>query len=134
MTASGRTQETDRPMCAERRFPRSVYRVGNEPHARFTLANERTFLAWITFGLVTISLGVALESFALRLDPSYRMAASLLLIVMGTLLPVQAWLGWQRVERALRSGEPLPSMVPGLVTAIGVVAAGLIVAVGIVVR
>jgi hypothetical protein len=29
------------------RFPRRVYQLGSEPDPRFTLANERTFLAWI---------------------------------------------------------------------------------------
>lgn len=117
-----------------RRFPRSVYDVGAEPDARFTLANERTFLAWLTFGLGTVSLGVALESFALGLHPWFRMASSLLLIAMGTLMPVQAWLGWQRVERALRQQQPLPSMVHGLITAAGIVVAGALVALGIVLR
>ena len=34
----------DRPRSG-RRFPRWVYGVGTEPDARFSLANERTFLA-----------------------------------------------------------------------------------------
>lgn len=116
------------------RFPRAVYGVGEEPDPRFSLANERTFLAWITFGMGTISLGVALESFALGLQPVCRLAASLLLIVMGTVLPVQAWLGWRRIERALRLGRPLPSMVHGLVTGLGVVTAGVLVALGVILR
>jgi putative membrane protein len=33
------------------RFPRWVYGAGDEPDARFSLANERTFLAWIRTSL-----------------------------------------------------------------------------------
>ncbi|MEL4505596.1 DUF202 domain-containing protein [Luteococcus sp. H138] len=116
------------------RFPSSVYLVGEEPDARFTLANERTFLAWITFGLGMISLGVALESFALALEPHCRIAASVLLIVVGAFIPVQAWAGWKRVERALRLGMPLPSMVHGLVIAGCVVMAGVLVGIGVVLQ
>jgi putative membrane protein len=36
---------------SDRRFPRSVFSRGTEPDARFTLANERTFLAWIRTAL-----------------------------------------------------------------------------------
>lgn len=116
------------------RFPKSVYGIGDEPDARFSLANERTFLAWITFALASISLGVGLESFALNLRPVCRLAASLLLIALGTFIPIQAWFGWQRVERSLRRGEPLPSLWHGMLTVAGVVLAGLLVALGVVFR
>ena len=38
-------------MTLPRRFPARVYRAGTEPDPRFTLANERTFLAWIRTSL-----------------------------------------------------------------------------------
>ncbi|MFT4110409.1 YidH family protein [Propionicimonas sp.] len=90
------------------RFPRSVYSRGTEPDARFSLANERTFLAWISVGLALISVGVGLESLALNLQPGYRLAASVLLVLGGIGCPVQAWFGWRQVETALREGRPLP--------------------------
>ena len=52
-----------------RRFPRRVYGVGTEPDARFSLANERTFLAWIRTALALIAAGVALEAFVLPIAP-----------------------------------------------------------------
>ncbi|NLT31088.1 MAG: DUF202 domain-containing protein, partial [Propionibacterium sp.] len=36
---------------ARERFPKSVYSTGTEPDPRFTLANERTYLAWIRTSL-----------------------------------------------------------------------------------
>ncbi|XXN00409.1 hypothetical protein ABUV78_02793 [Clavibacter nebraskensis] len=86
----------------DRRFPRSVYRAGAEPDVRFTLANERTFLAWIRTSLALIAGGVALEALGLGLQPGFRLAASIVLIVTGIAAPAQAWVGWMRTERALR--------------------------------
>ena len=47
----------------------------SEPDYRFTLANERTFLAWIRTGLATITFGFVVERFGLvvrELDPRTR--------------------------------------------------------------
>jgi len=93
----------------DRRFPATVYRHGREPDARFTLANERTFLAWIRTGLALVAAGVALEALGLPLHPGLRLAASLVLLVLGIALPALAYLEWMRTERALRLEEPLPS-------------------------
>ena len=90
------------------RFPRSVYGQGEEPDPRFTLANERTFLAWIRTGLALIAVGVAVEAFAEPGMSLARRAASVLLLAAGVLVPVQAWLAWRRTELAIRLGRPLP--------------------------
>ena len=37
---------------------------GEEPDPRFTLANERTFLAWVRTALALLAGGVAVEAFA----------------------------------------------------------------------
>ena len=34
-------------MSPDQRFPAAVYREGEEPDPRFSLAKERTFLAWV---------------------------------------------------------------------------------------
>lgn len=116
------------------RFPRSVYSRGAEPDARFSLANERTFLSWISVGVALISVGVGLETFAAGLHPGLRLAASVLLILAGIACPAQAWVGWARTEIALREQRPLPSspLIAGL--AIVVVVAGALVGLGLVVR
>ena len=99
---------------ADDRFPASVFGVGAEPDPRFTLANERTFLAWIRTGLALTAGGVALEAFTLNIQPGWRLAASLLLLVAGACTPVMAWFTWRRTERAMRLGRPLPSPTMGL--------------------
>ena len=115
------------------RFPRWVYSHGTEPDPRFTLANERTFLAWIRTALALIAAGVALEALALPVQPGIRVSASILLIVLGLAVPVLAWFTWGSAERALRRGEPLPaSSGVALPVTIGTAVVGLLLLVGIV--
>lgn len=114
-----------------RRYPKRVYGVGTEPDARFTLANERTFLAWIRTSLALIAAGVALEAFNLPIAPEFRLSASLLLIALGVLAPIQAWFGWMTIERALRNAQPLPTPHLAGPIGIGVGIAGVLLAIGI---
>lgn len=113
-------------MTDDRRFPASVYRRGTEPDARFTLANERTFLAWIRTALAFLAGGVALELLGLDLHPGLRLAASLVLVVAGLFTPVFAWVGWTRVERALREARPLPASLSAILLSAAVVVAGVL--------
>lgn len=114
-------------MTAPRRFPASVFSYGTEPDARFTLANERTFLAWIRTALALIAGGVALEVLGLDLQPGFRLAASLVLVITGAASPILAWANWGRAERALRQNLPLPASLLGPVLGLAVVAAGVLV-------
>jgi inner membrane protein YidH len=113
------------------RFPRWVYREGSEPDPRFSLANERTFLAWIRTALALTAGGVALEALALPLLPGLRLAASLLLLGLGLAVPVLAWTGWCATERALRRGEPLPSSRVAPLLAVGAAAVSALVLLGL---
>lgn len=114
-----------------RRFPASVYGVGVEPDPRFSLANERTFLAWTRTALALIAGGVALEVLGLDVHPGFRLAASLLLIVAGTAVAPLAWWEWMRAERALRQSQPLPGAFSAVVLASVVVVVGLLVLAGV---
>jgi len=116
------------------RFPARVYRVGAEPDPRFSLANERTFLAWIRTSLALLAAGVALEALDLPIAEGVRLASALVFIVLGLLAPVQAWLGWMATERALRQSRPLPSPRLAPLTALGIVVAGALVLIGLVLR
>lgn len=114
-----------------RRFPASVYGIGEEPDPRFSMANERTFLAWTRTALALIAGGVALEVLGLDLHPGFRLAASLLLIVAGTIFAPLAWVEWMRAERALRQSRPLPSASSAVFLMVVVVAVGLLVVAGV---
>lgn len=114
---------------AGRRFPRRVYDVGDEPDPRFSLANERTFLAWIRTSIGLIAAGVALEALAAPVQPALRLGASVLLILAGVIAPAQAWSGWAKTERAMRLGRPLPAPRLAILLAV-IVVAGCLVLIG----
>lgn len=121
------------PVADDKRFPRWVYRVGDEPDARFSLANERTFLAWIRTSLALLAGGVALEALNLPIEPHLRFSAALVLVVVGLVAPLTAWIGWAQAERAVRLGTPLPSPSAFGLLVVGVCLAGLLVLIGLVI-
>lgn len=92
------------------RRPERVYGVGSEPDPRFTLANERTALAWMRTALALVAGGVALISLTVLPDlPRWFTLMGAGACLGGAALSVRAVLGWARAERALRLGEPLPA-------------------------
>lgn len=83
---------------------------GNEPDYRFSLANERTFLAWIRTSMALLAGGVVLEQFATRLGPrGVVVGLALGLAVAAALLAVLAYVRWRSNEIAMRLSRPLPS-------------------------
>ncbi|QFQ29331.2 DUF202 domain-containing protein [Janibacter melonis] len=97
-------------MSARERWPARVYGEGDEPDYRFSLANERTFLAWLRTGLALLAAGVAIDVLDLSLGESETRVAAVVLLVLGVLAPVLAWLRWAAAERAMRRREPLPGL------------------------
>ena len=81
-----------------------------EPDYRFSLANERTLLAWVRTALALDAAGLAVVRFA----PSLGWSGSPnllggLLVLLGA---VTAWSGYRRflaTDQAIRSGTPLPA-------------------------
>ncbi|WP_417564235.1 YidH family protein [Microbacterium sp.] len=113
-----------------RRFPRSVYGVGDEPDPRFSLANERTFLAWIRTSLGLLAVGVAIEALKLDIDPVLRFIAALIFVVLAVIAGVHAWFSWARHEKAMRLNRALSGPSMGVVLVLGVVLATLLLVVG----
>lgn len=108
------------------RWPRGVYGHGAEPDPRFSLANERTFLAWIRTTLALLAGAAAVQVFDLDVSDAVARTASVLLAVAALGSAVHAWLGWARTESALRDGRPLPSHGAGAVLVAVVAVAALI--------
>ncbi len=94
--------------------------VGTTPDYRFSLANERTFLAWIRTALALVGGGIAVDQFLPDLDPAYlRTAIAVALIVLGGFAAGRAVIRWVQSERAIRLGEDLPpSRFPGVLAAV----------------
>lgn len=106
------------------RWPRRVYGVGSEPDARFTLANERTFLAWLRTGLALLAGGVGVRAL-LPGNPLERVLA-VVLLVLGIVCSGGAFLRWAATERAMRLGRPLPPLRVAAVFGFGLAVAGTI--------
>jgi putative membrane protein len=112
------------------RFPSWVYRGGAEPDPRFSLANERTFLAWVRTALALLAGGVGLEALHIPAQAGLRLAAAGVLLVLGLLAVVQGWIGWARTERSLRLARAIPGPTVGAVIAVGVLVAAVLVVIG----
>jgi putative membrane protein len=113
------------------RFPPWVYRSGDEPDPRFSLANERTFLAWIRTSLALFAAGVALEALPVPMVAWMRTTTAVVFIATGGFAVVQAWVGWARTERALRNATALPGSALSAMLGVGVLVGGLLLAAGL---
>jgi putative membrane protein len=82
---------------------------GKEPDYRFSLANERTFLAWIRTALALLAGGVLLDQFATHLGPrAVLVGLAVALSVLAAALCGAADLRWRGNEIAMRHGGALP--------------------------
>ena len=89
--------------------PRDADRVGETPDYRFSLANERTFLAWIRTGLALIAGGLACAQFLPPLPIAHlREGIAVILLVLGGVVALRAVDHWARTERAMRLRQDLP--------------------------
>ena len=84
-------------------------RQGRHPDYRFSLANERTFLAWIRTALAFMAGAVGIYQFAPDIaTPWAREAMAVLLSLAAALLSLAAYRRWAGNERAMRSDAALP--------------------------
>ena len=89
--------------------PGRLDEAGATPDYRFSLANERTFLAWIRTGLALLGGGLGVAAFVPPLRWSHvREGIAIGLIVLGAAVAIRAVDHWARCERAIRLGQPLP--------------------------
>ena len=108
------------------RWPKSVYGGGEEPDPRFSLANERTFLAWIRTTLALLAGAAVVHALDLSMSAVVERSASTLLAFAGMACATQAWFGWARTEKALRHGRPLPSNAAGILIVVIVAAVAVV--------
>jgi putative membrane protein len=90
--------------------------IGDEPDYRFSLANERTMLAYLRTALALMAAGIALLHL---FDDPLDHAGGTALVVAGILVAATSYHRWRAVEAALRRAEPLPlSRVPAAVAVV----------------
>lgn len=108
----------------DRRWPRGMYGRGTEPDPRFSLANERTFLAWSRTALALLGGAAAVETLNVQLAGPLERVVAVILTCTGLVCSVGAWFVWCRTEDALRQNRRLLGNPLAVFLAIGVSATG----------
>jgi inner membrane protein YidH len=104
-----------------------IRQVNDEPDYRFTLANERTFLAWQRTALGLLAAMVAMLQFVP--GPAVQGMQYILSTVLGMLAIVSTGAGllrWRQVDRAIRRTERLPHNRTPALLASGLAGLGLV--------
>jgi putative membrane protein len=106
----GDAKESSSNRREENPKPRLSTDEGAEPDARFSFANERTFLAWNRTALALLVAGLAITQLLppFRGIPSGRRIVGIPLIVLSGVLALTSYRRWAVNERALRLGTPIP--------------------------
>ena len=95
---------------------------------RFSLANERTFLAWVRTSLALLAGGIALEEIATSfLSDTARTGLAIVAVTLSLVLVVSSWWRWAQVQAVMESGGRLPHpwAVPMLAMVVAVLAGAL---------
>jgi putative membrane protein len=96
--------------------------VETEPDYRFTLANERTFLAWERTSLGLLAAAVAIVQFVPQFGiPGARHLFGGFLMILALLSAGFGLRRWRQVNRAMRRSEPLPPNTAPMVLGLGLV-------------
>jgi putative membrane protein len=99
-----------------------------EPDYRFTLANERTFLAWERTALGLLAAAVAIVQFVPEFGVlGARHIFGAFLTVLAVLCAGLGLHRWRQVDYAMRRGQPLPKQSAPMVLGLGLVVLGALV-------
>jgi putative membrane protein len=91
------------------------------PDARYTLANERTFLAWTRTSLTFLAAAVAFDQLTPGDSPRWMtVTVTAVLAVLGLASCLAGLVRWRRVNRAIRQDASLPATSTPYLLAIGV--------------
>ncbi|HWF71195.1 MAG TPA: DUF202 domain-containing protein [Mycobacterium sp.] len=98
-----------------------------EPDYRFTLANERTFLAWQRTSLGLLAAAVGVVQFMPELPiPGMRHVLGAMVGVLAILTAGTGLHRWAQVDRAIRQDQPLPRPTTPVYLAVGLVMIGVV--------
>jgi putative membrane protein len=102
---------------------------GEEPDYRYSLANERTYLAWSRTALSLLAGAVAIDQLATNFGSAgTRKALGVVLAIGGLTIAALSYSRWTAVERAMRRSAkmPFPWLVMVLSVALTLAAVGVL--------
>src|SRR5213083_695706 len=98
-----------------------------EPDYRFTLANERTFLAWQRTALGLLAAAVAVVQLVPELSiAGARHVLGVVLALLAILTAAMGILRWRQADHAMRRNLPLPRHPTPIYLGIGLLLVGLL--------
>jgi putative membrane protein len=83
------------------------WQVGKEPDYRYSLANERTFLAWVRTALGMLAGALAVAQLATSVPQALRLTIALSLALLATGVSTASFWQWRERQRRMRLGMPL---------------------------
>jgi putative membrane protein len=89
-----------------------------EPDVRFSLANERTLLAYQRTAIGLVAAAVAVAHF---LDDALAFVLAVVLLGSGGIAAVGGYLRYREADRAIREGRPLPGGPTALILSVALV-------------
>jgi putative membrane protein len=102
------------------REPAAEVQLPPHPDYRFSLANERTFLAWCRTALALLAAGIGVVYLPSGASsPTGRKILGVLLVVLGMLAAAGSYARWRANRNAIATGAPLPRSNIVLVIAAG---------------
>lgn len=117
-----------------------------EHNRRVHMANERTFLAWMRTSIGLMAFGFVVEKFALFVKqityflqkseggapgqsvptaPGYSGVLGIMLVAIGLMMVVLAFIRYKKVERQIDEGTYQPSILLDIMLAMSVLAIGI---------
>ncbi len=106
------------------RIPHDVYDQGSEPDPLYTLANERTYLAWMRVALTLLAAAVAVDRLFLDHPGLAAQTLALGLVGLGVATCALGVHRWWTTERSLRLRKPLPGFGAPLLGVVAVLLIG----------
>ena len=103
----------------------SVAPPAREPDYRVSLAAERTYLAYVRTSIALLAAGVAVV--AVLPDAGHsalRRTVGMVLVLLGLMLVATARKHWRDIDRAVRAGAPLLRNPADVLLGVGLVVAG----------
>ncbi|EIM5533525.1 DUF202 domain-containing protein [Salmonella enterica subsp. enterica] len=89
-------------------FSKKLADTGVPPDYRYSLANERTFLAWLRTALALLAVGIGIHVLLPQMmDTTFKNIISFIFFLTSAFISVYAWFRWFSNEQKIRLNREL---------------------------